>query len=264
MVRLRDVALGIMLGVILFLPYFIYLGLHSTEISRIVMERSHEPFVLRSSAILMPLQLVTTSGFAHETVLFSSYDRFISGMIPLTPFDVIARLLLLLGLVIGLLRRSPVTRALAGYALLGMAYILASNTQIFPHYYNAQLPVFFILISLPAAALTSMEKRLPAVITALVMCFLLISQLYFTSSLLQFISREDCIWSEYGPPYRVQVAEVTKAVEELEREGTPPDFKIVHERVNSCVNWDILATEYLVERLAGPANHSGGDSPGEP
>ena len=262
MVRLRDVMLGMMVGLILFLPYFIYLGQHAMEISRIIMDRSHEPFVLRSSAVFIPLQLATTSGFAHETVLFSSYATFIRGMVSLTSFEVIARLLLLLGLIIGVLHRSAVTRALAGYALLGIAYIFASNTQIFPHYYNAQLPVFFILISLPTAALISMKKRLPAVISAFVICLLLVSQLYFTYSILQFISHEDCIWSEYGPPYRVQVAEVAMAVSELERQGIPPDFKIVHERVSSCVNWDIKATEYLVKRFVGWDIRSGGGSSG--
>lgn len=255
-VRTRDLVLGICFGTLTLLPYGLYLTTHTDQVLTVLNELGRKPFVLRSSGILLPLQLVTTEGFGDVSVFFSSYDKFIAGVFRLTPFDWLARLLLLGGCIIALLSRAAAARALAIYTLFGLAYIFLSNTQIFPHYYNALLPIFFILLSLPISICLYAENRALAGVSLALFGALFLIQLNFAFGFLSFISREDCIWGEYGPPYRVQVESVSSALSAMERDGTQVELEEIHERVNNCVNWDILATEYLFEKLRDEPHRS--------
>jgi 4-amino-4-deoxy-L-arabinose transferase-like glycosyltransferase len=250
-VKVRYVLVGGVLGLILWIPYMIYVARNFDHLAQIFLGLGQKAFIFRSSGAILPLQLVSTDGFNDLSVLFQSYEKFASGMINLPLLDYLPRALLVLGILISSLRSSPPQRALAIYVLLGLGYIVLSNSQIFPHYYDAQLPVYFILMALPLAGILQNYRGLPRVATAAILVLLTGYQLLFSVSFLRFIASEDCIWSEYGPPYRVQVERMREIVDALDDQKPAPDLPVIYERVKACVNWDILATEYLYEKLSG-------------
>ena len=84
---------------------------------------------------------------------------------------------------------------------------------------------------------------------------LLIYQPSFTISFLGFINRTDCIWGDYGPPYRARVESVRSAIRDIKSSGDHLDFDTVHERSRFCVKWDQLANQYVIEKLED--NHNG-------
>lgn len=247
-VRRRELAAGGLLATLLFMPYLVFLAKNTGVFLEALGEIRGSAFIPRATGVLYPLQLVTTDGLDHVTLLFRSHDRFARGMVDLTALSLLSRGLLMGGLGYSLLQDKPATRTLGGYTLLALVYVIASNNQIFPHYYNALLPVLFILTALPLSALLANGHRTLASVACFAYAAIFVGQLYFSGSLLAFLSHEDCIFGEYGPPYRQQVIAISEVVEEWEG-GQALELTDLHEQVSSCPDWSILATEYIYEQL---------------
>lgn len=236
------------------MPYLIYLASNFNHFTQIFLELGQKTFIFRSSAAKIPLQLVSTNGFNDLTVLYQSYNKFNAGVMKITALDYLPRALLIIGIFYSLLKSDPVHRTLGIYAAFGLAYIFLSNSQIFPHYYNAQLPVYFILLSLPLASVLEKYKGVLQGSTAVFITVLISYQLLFSVSFLRFIAGEECIWSEYGPPYRIQVERMRDIVEAIDDQEPAPDLQFIYENIKECVNWDILATDYLYEKISGKSS----------
>jgi len=249
-VKLKHVLLGCALGLTLWIPYIVHLVINFNHFTQIVLELGQKTFIIRSSAAKLPLQLVSTDGFNDLTVLFHSYEKFNVSVIKIPVFDYLPRALLIVGIIYSLLKSNPIQRALSLYILLGLAFIFFSNSQIFPHYYNAQMPVYFILMSIPLARIIQNKERALSVTAVALILILAGYQLLFSTSFLRFVAKEDCIWSEYGPPYRVQLERMRSFVKTIDDQKSVPDLQSIHESVVTCVNWDILATKYLYEKLS--------------
>ncbi|MFC2052903.1 hypothetical protein ACFLV7_01265 [Chloroflexota bacterium] len=64
---------------------------------------------------------------------------------------------------------------------------------------------------------------------------LLIYQPSFTISFLGFINRTDCIWGDYGLPFRVRIESVRSAIMDIKSSGDHLDFGTINERSRFCV-----------------------------
>ncbi|MFC2052920.1 glycosyltransferase family 39 protein [Chloroflexota bacterium] len=246
-ISLRYIGFGIALASLLFLPYIIDIIYSNFEAIRIAFDQASKPFVLRPRGITLPFQLVTTNGFEYS--LGTSYEEFSRNAPRLAALDYSMMVLCIIGLGIALFNRSSAVRALALYTFISLGFFVLNKTELYAHYFNSLLPVLFILCALPVAAIFSKGISLWKWLTAFGFAALLVYQLSFTISFLGFIDRTDCIWGDYGPPYRARVESVRSAIRDIKSSGNHLDFGTIHERSHFCVKWDQLATQYVIEKL---------------
>ncbi|MFN2237731.1 MAG: ArnT family glycosyltransferase [Anaerolineales bacterium] len=246
-INMKYLGIGVLLALLLFTPYFFDIIISDFEALLAAYARVNAAFVLRSKGITLPLQLVTTNGFEYS--LGSSYGDFIQSAPRLSVMDITMMFLCILGLGMAVFSPSSVQRSLALYTSLGLGFFIIINTELYPHYFNALLPILFILCALPIAYLFEHVKSSWKWITYLGLATILIYQFSFTFSFLDFIHRSNCIEGDYGPPYRAHLDRVIETIEDLKVSGLPIDLDIVQEYSRSCEKWDLAATQYLLERV---------------
>ena len=247
-ISLRYICIGIALALLLFVPYIIDIIYSDFEAIRTAFDQASKPFVFRPEGIKLPLQLVTTNGFEYS--LGTSYEDFTRTVPRLAALDYLMMLLCVIGLGIALFNRSSAVRALALYTFISLVFfVLLNKTELYAHYFNSLLPVLLILCALPVAAIFSKGTSLWKWLSAFGFTAILVYHLSFTISFLGFINRTDCIWGDYGPPYRARVESVRGAIRDIESSGDHLDFDTIHESSRFCVKWDQLATQYVIEML---------------
>ena len=253
-ISLQYICIGIALASLLFVPYIIDIIYSDFEAIRIAFDQASKPFVLRPEGIKLPFQLVTTNGFEYS--LGTSYEDFARNAPRLAALDYSMMVLCVIGLGIALFNRSSAVRALALYTFISLVFfVLLNKTELYAHYFNSLLPVLFILCALPIAAIFSKGTSLWKWLSVFGFTAILVYQLSFTISFLGFINRTDCIWGDYGPPYRARVESVRGAIRDIKSSGDHLDFDTIHERSRFCEKWDQLATQYVIEKLED--NHNG-------
>jgi len=246
-ISLRYICIGIGLALLLFMPYIIDIIYSDFEAIHTAFDQASKPFVLKPRGITLPFQLVTTNGFEYS--LGASYEDFIRNAPRLAALDYLMMVLCIIGLGIALFNRSSAVRALALFTFISLGFFVLNKTELFAHYFNSLLPVLFILCALPVAAIFSKGISLWKWLTAFGFAALLVYQLSFTISFLGFINRTDCIWGDYGPPYRARVESVRNAIRDIKSSGDHLNFDTIYERSRFCVKWDQIATQYVIEML---------------